>query len=394
MSDMGRSVDDPLAIAACVALGVVGLATFMGMPMVVGAVIDQYGYSEGQGGYLASSEYLGMFAASALVSLLILRVSRRKLALAGTLTAIVSNALSTAVSALPTLLALRFITGLGCGAAYAIAAAVLAGSQQTVRNFMFLIFAQVLTNALVMYLFPSLVANWHVAGIFLAYCGMLMLAGVFIPYLPKHFAFARTSSSRSRSEHGAVAGWVPWLCLAAVFCFYLMVGAYWAYIERIGIAVGFDTVFVGQITAAGILLSLIACLVAYRLSERIGQSRPLLLALGLVATTHIWSGLWFGPGPFLVGFAVVNCFWNFTDIYQLGTISNIDRTGVFASRVQGAQMLAMTISSASAGFLLDRGIGYPLLLVILGVYVAIAFAAYFIAYATLHRRSPLLADAA
>ena len=392
---VGRTspVDHPAVIAACVGLAIAGFATFMGMPMMVGAAIDHYGYSEGEGGYVAAAEYLGMFAASALVSLLILRVSRRTLAFTGILTAILSNAASTAISALPFLLAIRFASGLGCGTTYAVAVAVLAGSRRTVRNFMFLIFGQVLTNAVVVYTFPSILSRWHLAGIFVAYCAILAAASLCVPCLPRRFAPAQNALTDARSPHFSLPRFIPWLCLFAVFCFYLMIGAYWAYIERIGVTAGFDEELVAKAIAAGILLSLLACLMAYRLSQRFGQSKPLLLALGAVAATLVVNGVSFGPAAFLIGLGVVNCLWNFTDIYQLGMIANIDHTGVFASRIQGAQMLAMTISPAIAGTLLDHHFGYDRLLILLGAYVATAFAAYSVVYGVLRRHAPTLADA-
>jgi predicted MFS family arabinose efflux permease len=381
------------AIAACLALAVAGFATFMGMPLLVGAVIDQFGYSEGQGGYVASIEYLGMFIASAIVSLLILRCNRRGLALAGIATAIAGNAACLLVTALPALLALRFVSGLGCGTAYAVSVAVLAGTRHRVRNFSLLIFSQVFTNAVVVYAFPALIATWHVAAIFLSYCAMLAAAGLFIPLLPPRQAATPQAAVRTHAGLDRVRRLAPWICLAGVFCFYLMIGAYWAYIERIGVAVGLDEAFVGKAIAAGILLSLIACNAAYHFGRRWGQSRPLLFALAAVALTHLVTGLALGSVAFLVGLAVVNCFWNFTDIYQLGTIAHLDPSGVFASRIQGAQMLAMTVSPALAGWLLDHGLSHARLLVLLGGYVALAFAAYAAVYALLRHHAPELAEA-
>lgn len=381
--------DGARAIGACIGLAIAGFATFMGMPLLVGAVIDQFGYTEGQGGYVASAEYLGMFVASAVVSLLILRVNRRVLALAGIAVAIGANAASLLVAALPALLAIRFVSGLGCGTAYAVAVAVLAGTRQRVRNFSLLIFGQVLTNAVVVFVFPYLIEAWHLSAIFIAYCAMLLAAGLCIPLLPRFHAAAHDASA----AHAALHRFVPWACLFGVFCFYLMIGAYWAYIERIGVAVGYDAPFVGKAISVGILLSLVACNVAYHLGRRWGQSRPLLLALALVALTHAGSGVLLGPAAFLVGLGVVNCFWNFTDIYQLGTMAHLDPTGVFASRIQGAQMLAMTISPAVAGVLLDRGLGYANLLVLLGAYVGAAFVTYALVYAYLRRAVPHLAEA-
>jgi predicted MFS family arabinose efflux permease len=398
----GGSLAEPLAIAdrysviaSCLALATVGFLTSMGMPMVVAALIQQYSYTEGDAGYVASNEYLGMFAASAVVSALVLKVSRRKLALAGIIIAVASNAMSLFVTALGSLLAVRFLSGLGCGMAYAVAVAVLAGTSHTVRNFMFLVFANAGTNVLVLNAFPSILDHWHLAGVFLAYCAVLVVTSFCIPWLPAGFAPAQRPlleggglQERSAPHHG-----VLWLCLFAVFCFYMMIGGYWAFIVPIGVSIGFDTEFVGQMLSAGILLSIVSCLAAYRLSQRLGQSKPLLFALAIIAITHIGGGVLFGPAAFLVGLVAVNFFWSFTDIYQFGTIANIDHSGVFASRIQGAQMVGYVMSPAWAGWLLDHKLGYPRLLVLFGAYVATALAAYIVAYVVLRRTAPELADA-
>jgi predicted MFS family arabinose efflux permease len=382
-------------IASCLALATVGFLTSMGMPMVVAALIQQYNYTEGDAGYVASTEYLGMFAASAVVSALVLKVSRRKLALAGIIIAVASNAMSLFVTALGPLLAVRFLSGLGCGMAYAVAVAVLAGTSHTVRNFMFLVFANAVTNVLVLNAFPSILDHWHLAGVFLAYCAVLVVTSFCIPWLPAGFAPAQRPlleggglQERSAPHHG-----VLWLCLFAVFCFYMMIGGYWAFIVPIGVSIGFDTEFVGQMLSAGILLSIVSCLAAYRLSQRLGQSKPLLFALAIIAITHIGGGVLFGPAAFLVGLVAVNFFWSFTDIYQFGTIANIDHSGVFASRIQGAQMVGYVMSPAWAGWLLDHKLGYPRLLVLFGAYVATALAAYIVVYVVLRRTAPELADA-
>lgn len=392
-TDARSPADRPSAIASCLALATVGFVGSMGMPIVVEALIEQYHYSEGQAGYVASAEYLGMFVASVVVSSLILRVSRRKLAAAGLVLAVASNAVSLFTIALPNLLAIRFLSGLGCGMAYAVAVAVLAGTSHTVRNFMFLVFANAVTNVAVLYSFPTVLSRWHLAGIFFAYCGVLIATSFCIPWLPRGFSITQSPTEAAASTERSPPQFVPWLCLFAVFWFYMMIGGYWAFVVPIGTAIGFDAQFVGQMLSAGILLSLISCLVAYRLSQRVGQSKPLLFALAIIAVTHMVGGLWFGPAAFLGGLGIVNFFWNFTDIYQFGTIANIDHTGVFASRIQGAQMFGYVISPAAAGWLLDHHLGYPHLLAIFGAYVAIAFAVYVFVYAVLRRTAPQLADA-
>ena len=380
-------------VGACIALAIAGFATFMGMPLLVGGVIEHFGFTEGQGGYLASAEYLGMFTASLLVSMTVLSFDRRRMAALGLAVAVIANLACMGLHQWPALLALRFVSGLGCGTAYAVAIAVLATLPSTVKHFSMLIFGQVLTNALVVYTFPRFIDRWGLLTIFAAYGGMQALAAFFLPWLPRRSESIAQSGPEPSDGKAAVHALVPWLCLGAVFCFYLMIGAYWAYIERIGAAVGFDDAFVGTAIALGILLSLAACNIAYFLGRRWGQSRPLLSALAVVCLAHLIGGAALGPVTFLAGLFVVNCFWNFTDIYQLGTMAHFEPSGVFASRIQGAQMLAMTISPAVAGALLDRGFGYGRLLMVLGLYVAIAFAIYAFIYVMLRSQAPHLAEA-
>ena len=388
------AADRPSAVGACLALATVGFVTSMGMPMVVGALIDQYGYGSGRAGYIASAEYLGMLAASLLVSSLVLRVSRQRLAAAGIVIAIASNAMSLLLVDFPPLMAVRFLSGVGCGMAYAVAVAILAGTRETVRNFMFLVFANALINVLVLYAFPVVLAAWHLRGIFLAYCAVLLASSSCIPWLPRRFALQQSATSTCDvPPEPGVSRFIPWLCLFAVFAFYMMIGGYWAFVVPIGLSVGFDTEFVAQMLSADILLSLISCLMAYRLSQRLGQSKPLLVALGLIAIIHIGGGFFFGPLAFLIGLTAVNFFWNFTDIYQFGIIAKVDQSGVFASRIQAAQMVGYVVSPASVGWLLDHGIGYPRLLMFFGAWVSLAFVTYAFVYAVLRARTPELADA-
>ena len=396
------SADAPATILACVALALASFAAFMGMPMVVGALISQLGYSSAQGGLVASTEYLGMFSASSLAAFILVRLGARRMAAYGLALALAADLASPFLSALPGLLTARFLAGLGCGCGYAVAVAVLTGSTHTSRNFMLLIFGQVLTNAAIVYLFPSLLERWQLASLFLSYALILVIASLGIGKLPRHRALepdAAVSEGLGTApgvhpDGTRVPGHLPWLCLFAVFSFYLMIGAYWAYIEVMGMAVGLSADFIGKALAVGILLSLGACLIAYRMGSRLGQSRTLLLALAVVALTQIAAGLFFGPVAYLLGLGIVNCFWNFTDIFQLSTLAKLDRSGVFPARVQGAQMLALTVSPASAGWLLDRQLGYGNLLILIGGCVAVAFATYAYVYRALHRHAPQLADAA
>jgi MFS transporter, DHA1 family, inner membrane transport protein len=377
--------DQPRGLIACLVFATVGFLTSMGMPLMVSALIAEYHYSEGQAGYVASAEYCGMLLAAVVVSSLILRVSRRRLALTAIAIAVSANLASLLVHELPAVISIRLLSGLGCGMAYAVSVAILAGTVNIVRNFMFLQFANSITNVVVLYTFPPVMARFGLAGMLASYTVLLLLTALAIRTLPERRA--AQSSHPVRAARDIPHRPTLWVCLFAVFSFYLMIGAYWAYLVPLGQAIGYDAAFVSHLLSWGILLSLVSCLTAYRLSKRLGQSRPLLFALGAIAVTFWVSAAWFGPPMFIAGLVLVNFFWNFTDIYQFGTIARIDPSGVFASRIQGAQMLGYVVSPAMAGWLLDHHLGYARLLALFGSYVAAAFISYSAVY--LATRRPL-----
>jgi predicted MFS family arabinose efflux permease len=384
--------DRPEAIVACVGMAILGFSLFMGMPILVGALVDDFGFSEEQVGYLASADLGGMFVASLITSLLVTRVNRRMLASAGIAAAILCNLLSLNENAFQNLLPIRFLAGTGAGLAYAIAVAVLAGSHNTARNYTFLIFGQVLTNALILYTFPHISGKWGANGIFVAYCAVFSAGLLFVLWLPRYFdANAQERISRQEGARTRFPSYLAWLCLVAVFGFYFMIGAYWAYIERIGVNLGYDSEFIGLVLAIFTVFSLIGCVTAYWLSRHFGQSRPLLGALLIMAGALYLHTPGIDVIVYFIGLVAIFLLWNFIDIYQLGTIANIDHSGRYAALLPAAQGLSMAAGPATGGFLLGQGFGYEAVMGTGGAAVTLALFAYGIVHYRLRSLSPKVA---
>jgi predicted MFS family arabinose efflux permease len=276
--------------------------------------------------------------------------------------------------------------------AYAIAVAVLAGSHNTARNYTFLIFGQVFTNALILYTFPLISGNWGANGVFVAYCAVFSTGLVFALWLPRYFdAKEEERISRAEGVRAHFPSYLSWLCLIAVFGFYFMIGAYWAYIERIGVNLGYDSEFIGLILAVFTVFSLIGCVTAYWLSRRFGQSRPLLGALFAMAGVLYLHTPGIDVIVYFMGLVAIFLLWNFIDIYQLGTIANIDHSGRYAALLPAAQGLSMAAGPAAGGFLLGQGFGYEAIMGAGAVSVTLALFAYVIVHSRLKSLSPTLA---
>ena len=391
--------DTPIAIAAAIIISFVGNAVVMGMPMLVGALADNLNFSEQRVGWLASADLGGMFLASILTAVLINRVNRRQLAVAGIVIALLANYLSSQFHDFNALFYTRVIAGFGGGICYSLGVGCLAGTHHTARNFSILMFTLVAINAIELYTFPILSDTWGINGIYYSFCAAFALCLLAVPKLPAFSDSQNATSTNTTPEntphHSAtpIPSSLPKLCLLAVCSFYITIGSFWAYIERAGVDAGLSDTFITNTLTIGTIFTLLGCIVATWLSKRAGQSKPLLGALICMAGALTLLAMGIKPIIFIIGNFAFNIMWLFVDIFQLGTISNLDHTGRYAALIPGAQGLAQTAAPTLAGFLLAQNAGYGAVM-LLGAAGSIgAFIIYCVVYKKLKQIAPNLADA-
>jgi predicted MFS family arabinose efflux permease len=398
-SDLKKSnsiFDQPRAILAAVIISIVGNAVFIGMPMLVGSLADTLGFDEQQLGWLASADLMGIFVASIAASLLVNRVNRQLLVYIGISVAIMANFSSTIFHQFDSLFIIRIIAGLGEGMCYSVGVATIAGTHKTARNFSILLFVLVAVNAIELYTFPSISEQWGVDGIFLFFCAAFVMTYIFVPWLPRTNKEANNSQIPTSNDHvnkGRIPAWIPWLCLAAVACVYINVGAFWAFIERLGVDASLSDDFISNTLALGTLFTLSGCAIATWMGNKYGQSKPLIAAFALMTAILFLLAFKVTPISYVVAATVFNFCWLFIDVFQLGTIGNIDHSGKYAALVPGAQGLTQSISPAVAGFILSEGYGYAGVMMLCAAGTISAMIIYTIVYAKLKQIAPDIADA-
>jgi MFS family permease len=376
------------------------------MPIIVGALQDGWNYSGAYAGYVTSVDLAGLLTGSTATSLLAHRLDWRWYVGGALALSALCNLACAPFHGILLLCAFRFGAGLGSGATYASSLTLLSRYSDPVRAFSCLILLQVLANALVLVVFPLLNQAGGPAAIFDAVAALLLASVAVAPLLPHRDAaaarplppcastgapvLASPRASRRASPgapaHRMLFGRVPLppaLCLVAVALFYVTIGSYWAYAERMGIEFGISIERVHWLLTAGVFLSALACMSARVVGHRFGQSRALLGALALLAATLLVHG-WFPTAlMFVVNLAVLQLCWNFIDIFQLGTLAVVDPSGRAAALVPAAQGAALAAGPAAAGLLLGLGKGYTGVLLLAGSTTALAAAIY----AIVHRYS-------
>jgi DHA1 family inner membrane transport protein len=402
----GRIRRDGWEFWALVALSIGGVVQILGLPLIVGALEDHWGYTAAYSGYIASVDLAGLFVGSVTTSMWASRINWKRYVAAAIVLCIVMNVLCVWFHTLGILMVLRFGAGLASGVAYASSLTLMSRVQDTARGFSIVIFAQVVANAAVLAVFPVIDATWGPGGLFVTIAIVMAVTAVVVPRLPGRdpageagIVVADRWAGHDPPLPGQGGAALParvamsGLCLGAVALVYVAIGSYWAYAERMGIAFGLSGDVVHHFLTASVLLSTIGCLAAFRLSRSVGQSRPLLGALGLLsAVLLINSGL---PHPlmYVVTLGVMQMCWNLIDIFQLGTLAIVDPSGRAAALVPAAQGIALAAGPAAGGLALTAGQGYWAVLLLAGGAAALATLCYSIVYARFLRAAePLAGD--
>ena len=390
--------DKPSAIIAAIILGFAGTGVAMGMPLLVGSMAESLGFSEQQLGWLASSDMGGLFVGSVSTALLVTKVNRRFLAAVGLVLVIVANFTSTQSPDLLPLMLSRLFAGIGAGICYSTCTASLAGSHNSARTFSILLFVLVIMNAFIFYIFPIIDGHWGVNGLFMFYLLEAVPILLILPHLPR-YCVEETDEVVAQSQAGKptiqphIPEILPRLCLAAVFSFYILVGAYWAFIERAGAAVNISTEFISGTLTWGQVFSISGTFLAVLLARRFGQSKPLLVALTIMVLTMLILTAKVDNITFVFSVFSFSFFWIFIDVFQLGTLSNIDHSGRYAALVPACQGVAQAVAPTLAGTLLAYQLGYSSVMGMCALASAVAVCIYLYVYRELLRVAPDIADA-
>jgi predicted MFS family arabinose efflux permease len=369
-----------------ISLAIGSVVPILGMPIMVEGLQDHWRFTASDAGYITAVDLAGLFLGSTLTSLWAVRLHWRRYLTVVLSLGILLNACCVLHPAPLVLAALRLGAGAASGAAYASSLALLTREHDTARAFSFMIFGQVVTNAVVLVVFPLIDDVVGPAGMFAAVGSVLLLTLALSPLLPGRWPSpAGVPDSPPRETRPASVRFLAGLCLGAVALVYVAIGCYWAYAERMGITVGISAAWVHRFLSLGVLLSGLGCFAAFWLGRRLGQSKPLLGALAALAAVLLIDSGWQTPLMYVLTLATLQLCWNFIDIFQLGTLSVVDPSGRSAALVPAAQGAALALGPAAGGFVLSLGKGYPTVLAIAGISATLAAACYWLVH-VLHQR--------
>ena len=342
----------------------IGPAAIVLMPMIVGGLIDGYGYTDQQAANIAALEGMGLVVSSVAAALWIRRVSWVRVLLLAFLAYGALNAMSANLAAYEPLLVVRFLTGLAGGSLFAVSVAALGDNTEPDRAFGF---AQAVQGVLMLAAFaasPWLLEAWGVRSLYYLLGGVSLLMLVTVRRFP----------DRGRVRAGPATAATPgtrhtsliWLGLAASVIYFVNVFGFWAFVERIGQAAQLPAGTIGLALGVSQVLAIAGALAAAWASDRYGRYWPLLIVLiGQALALFALLGP-FGSVAYFIATGAYQALFIVAVSYQMGAIAKLDVRGRYLVMMTAAQGLGAAIGPAVAAGLI-RGNDYGAIILLAGL---------------------------
>ena len=330
-----------------------GPAAVILAPLIVGGVIDEYGFTDEQAGLIASMDGLGLVIGLLAGALWVRKVSWPKMLLLALAAYAAANVLSTAGQTAGALVAMRILCGFCGGSVFAIINAALGDNRQPDRAFgiaqsvqgvmMFAAFASV----------PLMSEGRLVNSLFFLLAG----AAVVLMLCVLRFPHQGVVTTAERPDTGGAAGHrvLIWIGLTGGLLYYASVFGFWAWIERIGVNAGLDRSAVDFALSISQIAAVAGGLAAGLAGDRFGRIAPLVCAAaGQLAVLWLLLG-GFSAATYLVGASLYQGLYIIGTSYLLGVIARLDRSGKYVVVMNGVLGIGVAVGPSIAARLIQPG---------------------------------------
>lgn len=357
-------VNSPLSLISAIYLSVIGASVFIVQPGFVQGLVESYGFSEQQAGYIASAEVWGIAVTAMALAVGGHHYSWQRI-LKGSLGLFIAGNLASLLSDdLVVFSALRFVTGLGAGGLVSLSFTIIGLTRTPDRNFGYLIMGVLTYGALGLWAMPSALELAGIEGVILFFALFGVTGWPCVAQLPD------SGREHLQIEEDAIdlASSFRVVAILAMFTYFFAQGVIWAYLFLIGLGGGLS----GQSVANGLMVSqflgIAGALVAASAGNRYGRIVP--LAIGILGGALVLATLFneFTALIYAVTVCVYNFAWNMTHPFLLAAMASFDQHGRVVVYAVAAQMLGLAVGPAFAATLLHDGDYTPVIAAGIGLF--------------------------
>ena len=373
-------------------MALVGYSVMVSVPVLSTAWVGMLGFTEEQVGRVAGADLGGLSVGAIMASMLVARVNRQMLVLAGLILSIAANALCIVFVEYEPVLWLRLAAGFGSGIFTAVAVVSLGGTTKPVRAFNMLLFAFAFSTALELHTLPKL----SMSGIYLFFVALNTVCILFLFWVPKRPLNAEELALQEEAAED-VEDWhvpriLPVICLVAVGFTYVNIGGYYTYIELAATADGIAKDWMGPVLTWSSIFAIVGCALAL-LCTRFGLFKPLFVSLLAMAAIVIMLSNGITNMNVMVSLFAFMTLWTFVDVYQSAMLAHMDRSGSLVALLPSVQGFGQFIGPNVSASVLGAGLGYSTMFMVSGSMTLVAMLLYIGVFIYMHRRRSMLAEA-
>ncbi len=380
------------SISFAVFMALVGYSVMVTVPVLSTALVNGLGFTEEQVGRVWGADLGGLSIGAITAALLLARVNRRHLVMAGIVLCIGANALAMYTVEYESLLWIRVAAGIGSGIFTGTAVATLGGTSRPERAFNILLLGFSFSAAFELHLFPQLTLN----GIYLFLMGTAAVCALFLRWLPtrplNEEELLQQEKFEDHLENWHVPKFLPIICLTAVCFTYINIGGYFTYIELAALSDGISPEWVGPLLTWSSFLALFGCVLAL-ICSRYGLFKPLFAALLTMAVLVAMLSGGINKINLLVSVFAFMALWTFVDVFQSAMMGHMDRTGSLVALLPAVQGFGQFVGPNIAASIIGAGLGYSVMFMVSGSMALVAMVLYIGIFLYMHRRRTAVAEA-
>ena len=380
------------SVSIALFMALVGYSVMVSVPVLSTALVEMQGFTEEQVGRIWGADMGGLSLGAILAAVLVARVNRRYLVMAGVVLSIGANALCIMYVEYEQVLWLRVAAGIGSGIFTAVAVVSLGGTTKPVRAFNLLLLGFAFSTALELHLLPKFTMN----EIYLFFIVLSAVCALFIHWVPtrplSEEELAQQEKGEDHMEDWHVPRIMPVMCLVAVCFTYINIGGYYTYIELAAHADGIAKDWISPLLTWSSIFAIVGCVLAF-LCTRFGLFKPLFVSLFAMAAIVMMLSSGITNVNILVSLFSFMTLWTFVDVYQSAMLSHMDRSGSLVALLPSVQGFGQFIGPNVAASVLGAGMGYGNMFMISGSMALVAMLIYIGVFFYMHRRNQVLAEA-
>lgn len=346
----------PVVIAAA-ATGTAAVLVFALLPVLSGALADEFQLDDVQTGLVATS-YFSVYALIALTSSTwIRRFDWVKTARVGYGTMLLGLMVSFIAPSFIVSSAGLALVGAGAGLLFPISLTLVSDMTQTDRAYAIKISVEQLVPAALLFLLSSsLFVGSGLTTTLLALIVVVIVCFFMSAQLPRAGNAAKHSSSEKGGSFGL--GIASLIALAIGFAGF---AGLWAFLERIAVDSAFDPGFTNTWLAVGLITSGIGPMGSAFLGDRLGRVSPIALSTLIALATLVLLSESSSTGAYALVLTVLPLSYYFAMTYMFGVVADADNNGKIAGLMSFA--LAVGAGGGPAIFGMVKADDGPVILV-------------------------------